>query len=242
MSDETLAIQEALPAEAPPAFAPGEKRLRWFELSLVLLVAFSGYVLTSLSILNGKQYATAYQGSPYFAGMVQEAVSLLLLAYVLSRRKLRFRDLGMRWSSRALVSGLLVTLLAYVSYYFGYSIIRFVAPAFSLSTTGGHTYHHPYPSFAAIPFFLLNPFFEELIVRAYLMTEIGELTGSTVLAIALSVAVQTSYHLYYGWVGALSLGFEFLAFSVYYARTGRIVPVIVAHELFDLYAFVRLAL
>jgi len=56
-----------------------------------------------------------------------------------------------------------------------------------------------------IPFSLLNPFFEELIVRAYLMTEIMDLTGSAMLAIATSVLLQASYHLYYGWFGALAL-------------------------------------
>jgi membrane protease YdiL (CAAX protease family) len=173
---------------------------------------------------------------------VQEVSSLFLLGYVLSRRKLRFHELGMQWSVRSIVSGLFVALGAYLFYYVGYSFVRFVAPAFSLSTMGGHTYHHPYPSLIALPFFILNPFFEELIVRAYLMTEIRKLTGSTVLAVLISVAVQTSYHLYYGWIGALSLAFEFLAFSIYYAQTRRIAPVIVAHELFDLYGFVRLVL
>jgi hypothetical protein len=53
MSDESLVLPEALLAEAPHVFTPGEKRLRWFELLLVLLVAFSGYFLTSLTILKG---------------------------------------------------------------------------------------------------------------------------------------------------------------------------------------------
>jgi membrane protease YdiL (CAAX protease family) len=243
MPEENSVVQEAMPAEAPPPLVADDKRLRWFELALVLLVAFSGYILSSLSILNGGTAAETHQKiSTYAIGTVHEVISLLLLGYVLSRRKLRLRDLGMRWSLRSFVSGLPVTSVAFLSYCLGYSIIRFVAAAFSLSTTDPHTFHHPYPSWAAIPFFFLNPFFEELIVRGYLMTEVRELTGSTLPAILLSVAVQTSYHLYYGWTGALSLGFEFLVFSIYYARTRRLAPVIVAHELFDLYGFVRLIL
>ena len=72
------------------------------------------------------------------------------------------------------------------------------------------------------------------------MTEIKELTGSSVLAIALSVVFQASYHLYYGWVGALSIGFLFLVFAIYYARYKRAEPIIVAHAVFDLYALIRL--
>ena len=97
-----------------------------------------------------------------------------------------------------------------------------------------------HPSVLAIPFTLMNPFFEELLVRAYLMTEIVELTGSSALAIAVSVAVQTSYHLYYGWSGALSLAFLFLAFALYFARSRRALPVVVAHGVFDIYGLVRL--
>jgi len=96
------------------------------------------------------------------------------------------------------------------------------------------------PSIWALPFSLLNPFFEELIVRAYVMTEIKELTGSTLLAILLSVLLQASYHLYYGWVGALSVAFPFMVFAIYYGRSRRVVPLIVAHAAFDLYGLVGL--
>jgi membrane protease YdiL (CAAX protease family) len=92
----------------------------------------------------------------------------------------------------------------------------------------------------AIPLSLLNPFFEELIVRAYLMTEVIELTGSSTLAVALSVFVQFSYHLYYGWGGAISLAFFFLALALYYVRSRRALPVIIAHGLLDIYALIRL--
>lgn len=79
-----------------------------------------------------------------------------------------------------------------------------------------------------------------MIVRAYLTTEVIELTGSSTLAVALSVAVQFSYHLYYGWTGAISLSFLFLTLAMYYVRTRRALPVIVAHGVFDVYGLLRL--
>jgi membrane protease YdiL (CAAX protease family) len=93
-----------------------------------------------------------------------------------------------------------------------------------------------HPSMAFIPFVLRNPFFEQLIVRAYLMSEVFALTGSRTRAILASVVVQSSYHLYYGWAGAISISFLFLAFALYYMRSRRALPVIVAHGLSDLYA------
>jgi membrane protease YdiL (CAAX protease family) len=72
------------------------------------------------------------------------------------------------------------------------------------------------------------------------MTEIIDLTGSSSLAIAVSVALQTSYHIYYGWWIALSLALQFLVFAISYALSRRALPIIVAHGLFDLRALVQL--
>jgi membrane protease YdiL (CAAX protease family) len=173
---------------------------------------------------------------------VQEATALLLLGYVLSRRGRSFADLGLRWSLRDVAVGLLVAGVSYVAYGLGHTLVQavhhLVYGFYSTGPTAKDFFAHP--SVWALPFSLLNPFFEELIVRAYLMTEVIELTGSSVLAIALSVGVQFSYHLYYGWVGAISLSFLFLVSALYYVRSRRALPVIVAHEFFDVYALLRL--
>jgi membrane protease YdiL (CAAX protease family) len=85
---------------------------------------------------------------------------------------------------------------------------------------------------------VVNPFLEELIVRAYLMTEVEYLSGSINLAIILSVLIQASYHYYQGAIAPLviSVGFTIFAFS--YAKTRRIMPIILAHMYGDLIALV----
>jgi membrane protease YdiL (CAAX protease family) len=84
-----------------------------------------------------------------------------------------------------------------------------------------------------VVFQCVNPFFEELIVRAYLITEVRQLTRSSVTAVVCSTALQTGYHLYQGIPLALAAGAMFLLWSVYYAKTNRIMPVILAHFYFD---------
>jgi membrane protease YdiL (CAAX protease family) len=106
-------------------------------------------------------------------------------------------------------------------------------------STAKDVFGHP-PVVMGIAFCLLNPFFEELVVRAYLMTEVTALTGSTIWAVILSVVVQFSYHLYYGWAGAISLSFQFLVFALYYAHSRRALPVVLAHGFFDVYGMLRL--
>ncbi len=88
----------------------------------------------------------------------------------------------------------------------------------------------------SVTFILLNPFFEELIVRAYTMSEMIRLGGSGWLAVLISVAVQMSYHLYQGAAGAITITIIFTVFSIYYVRTRRVVPLILAHLGYDLHA------
>jgi membrane protease YdiL (CAAX protease family) len=243
MSDENSGPSVLPAAQTPVNSRLDETRRRWFELFLVLLLAFGGFILNSLYVVASPQGESPFrQRSGWSALILEEVACLLLLAYVLSRRKMRIRDLGLRWSFRQLAAGLGVAFLALLGYYCGSVIVRAVQHALFSAAPVVHTPRQVFghPSFMAIPLMIVNPLFEELIVRAYLMSEIKALTNSWTLATALSVLVQASYHLYYGWAGALSLAFEFLVFSLYYARTQKATPIVFAHGLFDLLGFVQL--
>jgi membrane protease YdiL (CAAX protease family) len=243
MSDFPQTTVDTAPALGRPERPKGEGRRRWFEVCLVLLVACGGSFLNSLFTLkNGPNAAQYNSNERWLYGILQESIALLLLEYVLSRRSLRFTDLGLRWRLKDGGVGLLVAVVSYVAYVLGSMLVQSVHYAlygnFAKFLSGRDFFGHP-PA-TVIPFVVLNPFFEELVVRAYLMTEVCDLTGSSALAIAISVIVQFSYHLYYGWAGAISLSFQFLVFSLYYARIRSILPVIVAHGLFDVYGMARL--
>lgn len=232
---EEVAIARETP---PPGISAGnEAKARWFELSLVLFVAFGASIAFSIHIL------VSGPGTPLFTfdqrwltGSIQEMGCLALLGYVLWRRQLRFTDLGLRWSIRDLGVGLLIAALGLLAYYVSDFFVYTIHHAFTRSPVTGVTFRQlvGHPSLALVPFIVLNPFFEELIVRAYLMTEIKELTGSSTLAVALSVGIQFAYHLYYGWLRAIPLAFQFLVLAIYYAKFRRATPLIMAHEVFDI--------
>jgi membrane protease YdiL (CAAX protease family) len=61
------------------------------------------------------------------------------------------------------------------------------------------------------------------------ITEVRALSNSATKAIICSTLLQTSYHLYQGTPMAVGEGATFLIFSIYYAKTNRIVPIILAH-------------
>jgi membrane protease YdiL (CAAX protease family) len=218
-------------------------RLRLFELCLVVLIAFGGSIILSLYLLIHPPGGPSQVSSSRWAvGIFQQVMSLALLAYVLHRRRLGLKDLGLRWSWRDLGTGLLLAIVGYIFFRFAYFLIVLIHHSLfqaGLKVLDGKAFYN-HPSAIAIPAFLINPFFEEMIVRAYLMTEIEDLTKSKTLAIILSVFIQASYHLYYGWVGATTVAVQFLVYAIYYSATKKILPVIVAHEVYDLYYLVRL--
>jgi len=217
--------------------------MRWFELSLVVFVSCGTIFLNSLYVfLHGPGAISQYPHFRWTSGLIHELASLLVLVYVLSRRSLRLSSLGLRWSAKDCLLGLPIAIVAYVAYAIGFLLISFAhkmlfgSPAIAPSARAFFLH----PGVASVPYVLLNPFFEELIVRSYLMTEVLKLTGSSALAVVASVLVQTSYHLYYGWVGAISIGFMFLVFSVVFLKTRRSLSVISAHGLIDIYGILRL--
>ena len=243
MSDEETLVAEAVRAQAPLDSRPAEKKLEWFEVSLVVLVAFSNSFIGSIALLfGGRNAAGPNSNARWLGASIHELLCLALLGYVLSRRRLRFRDLGLNWSLGGVWRGFVVAAVAYGFAMIGGYILHQLHNILHSFSSGGVTAFEAFgsPTALFISFSFLNPFFEELIVRAYLMSEIRSLTGSWSLAVIVSVAVQTSYHLYYGVEQALGLGFLFLVFAIYYARTRKALPIIVAHGIFDLLALVPL--
>jgi membrane protease YdiL (CAAX protease family) len=243
MTSPPAAIVSTAAIDPISEISVAEKRQRWFEVCLVLLVAFGSNILYALYLLiYGPGASAPYTNFRWVTGIVHEASTLLLLGYVLSRRGRKFAALGLQWSLRNVGIGLLLAAVSYVVTKLGrtlvYDIRYLVYGAIAHGPTGRDFFAHP--SIAAIPFTLLNPFFEELIVRAYVMTEVMELTGSSILAVVLSVSIQFSYHLYYGWAGAISLSFIFLVLALYYARSRNALPIVVAHGYFDISAMLRL--
>lgn len=91
----------------------------------------------------------------------------------------------------------------------------------------------------SVAFTCLTPLFEESIVRGYTMSEIMSAGGSAGVAIVVSVALQMSYHLYQGLANCIVIAVVFTVYSIYYAKTRRIVPAVFAHFLMDLLFLIR---
>ena len=236
------ALTTSVPFATDGEQSPITSRQRVAGLLIVLAVAFLGSVLSSVASVGAASYTypDALLGYRYFQTLLHQLVSLGLLAYVVRQNRQGMADLGLTFRARDIAPGiilwgvsswgyrLLIPMILSVCEWFGWHRTAPYLPGSKLNF-----------GVVAICFILVNPIFEEMIVRAFLMSETIALTGSSSLAVLVSVLLQTSYHLYQGVPYALALGLVFLVFSVYYARTRRILPVIAAHFLADLFFHLR---
>ena len=79
---------------------------------------------------------------------------------------------------------------------------------------------------------------EEVIVNGYVLTRLGDLGWSQNRALAASALLRGSYHLYQGIGGFIYNVIGGLVAGRIFQRTKRIVPLVVAHLLIDVSAFV----
>jgi membrane protease YdiL (CAAX protease family) len=87
-----------------------------------------------------------------------------------------------------------------------------------------------------------NAVLEEVVMIGYLFTRLRQVGWNVIAIIALSAIVRGSYHLYQGiggFIGNMIMG---LIFGLIYLRWKRVGPLVVAHTLLDITAFVGYAL
>jgi hypothetical protein len=86
-----------------------------------------------------------------------------------------------------------------------------------------------------------NAVLEEVVVVGYLMRRLDQLGVPPRAAVAISASIRSAYHVYQGasgLVGNLVMG---VLFAGWFRRTRRLVPLIVAHWVIDIAAFVGYA-
>jgi uncharacterized protein len=89
---------------------------------------------------------------------------------------------------------------------------------------------------------LQNAVLEEVVAVGYLQTRMRQLGHGSVPTIATSALLRGSYHLYQGFGAFIGNAVMGVIFSVFFARTGRVFPLVVAHTILDVVSFVGYAL
>ena len=98
------------------------------------------------------------------------------------------------------------------------------------------------PVWWAIPVLIIaavqNAILEEVIVVGYLMTRLREMGWRLGYIVAASAVLRGSYHLYQGFGAFVGNAVMGVVFAFFFLRKGRVMPLIVAHTLLDVVAFV----
>jgi membrane protease YdiL (CAAX protease family) len=94
---------------------------------------------------------------------------------------------------------------------------------------------HSWERVAVVAQYSLSAFAEELVFRAYLITRLKTLLGSTSKAIMVAAGVFALCHVYQGASAvAWTLGMG-LVFGTYFAFARRLWPLVIGHALLDIY-------
>jgi membrane protease YdiL (CAAX protease family) len=98
----------------------------------------------------------------------------------------------------------------------------------------------------AVPVLVLsatqNAILEEVVGVGYLVTRLRQLGYGLVATVTASALLRGAYHLYQGFGGFVGNAVMGVVFALVFLRTGRLVPLIVAHAILDVVSFVGYAL
>ena len=83
-----------------------------------------------------------------------------------------------------------------------------------------------------------NAVLEEVVVVGYLLTRLREIGWSTPYAVAASALLRGTYHLYQGFGAFVGNAVMGVVFALFFVRVKRVIPLIVAHTILDVVAFV----
>jgi membrane protease YdiL (CAAX protease family) len=86
-----------------------------------------------------------------------------------------------------------------------------------------------------------NGMLEETLVIGYLLRRLDQLGWRPSWAIAFSATLRGSYHLYQGFGGFIGNAVMGTIFALCYRRWGRVMPLVIAHTLIDMGAFIGYA-
>ena len=83
-----------------------------------------------------------------------------------------------------------------------------------------------------------NGVLEEVVMVGYLFTRLTQMGWGRWQIVVASAALRGSYHLYQGVGQGVGNFFMGLIFGWWYLRTGRVLPLVIAHTVLDVFAFV----
>lgn len=207
------------------------------EILLTLCVAFGAVIPRSLGALLNPQNLferAAPITDRVLSGTVAfELLLLCLLGAFLRARGWTLARLGLKPSWRDSAIGLALAVGAYAAYAGLWVITVSLWPNIGQIAGAIHLVNSDLTWLSVALVIVVNPVFEEVFECGYVIAALRESRGVTT-AINVSAAIRVFCHFYQGVLGVLGVVPVALLFAYWFARTGRLWPLIVAHAILDL--------
>ncbi len=175
-------------------------------------------------------------------GILFAVVPVALAGYLLVRSGTRLRDVWFRGAGVGdLGWGAAVAAVVGSTGLVFYLVMHALGLNLTVAASGLDSsvwWHVPVLVLAALE----NAVLEEFVVLGYVLVRLRQLGFGDAAAITMAAVLRGSYHLYQGIGGFLGNFVMGLLFGWLYRRWGRVTPLVVAHTLLDVGAFVGYAL
>jgi membrane protease YdiL (CAAX protease family) len=213
---------------------------RWTEFTVVILGAFGFFIFSGIIGLSDQAPLAPLSAADLQFTLVYELFVLIILAIILHTRGWTLKDINLQPDPIGTVQGIGLALLVSASVIGIWIVIALLLPQVLPQAEGSAVVAASVGWGLIMAALIVNSVFEEAFVTGYVISALGA-RFSPWTAINASVAIRLAYHLYQGApgvVGTISTG---LIFALWYARRGTLWPLVTAHTLLNVYAFLASA-
>jgi membrane protease YdiL (CAAX protease family) len=202
------------------------------EITIVLLGAFGLFILNNALFLVHPTAKPPISQQHLEFLLVFESITLALLCSLLYARGWTIERIGLHPTARDTLIGLGLV----PAFYVVYVLVWWIAYTAGYRPSYLGHYQALVNSGIALPVAasvcIVNPVYEETFLCGYIITTAKGMKRTTA-GVNVSVAVRLACHLYQGGAGVLGIVPVGLIFAWWYARTGRLWPLFVAHAVLD---------
>ena len=202
------------------------------EFAIVTIGAFGFSILASLLAAVFPKPTPPISENALELLLKYESIILLILGAFLYLRGWTLRRLGIRITAKDSLIGVGLAAAVYGAFLSMWWVAVYMGIRPSFAGSYQEVAAHGLNWLTVVATSILNPFYEEIFLCGYIVT-VAKTSSRVTAGINLSVAIRLMCHLYQGSIGVLEIIPMGLVFTLWYARTGRLWPVLVAHALFD---------
>jgi membrane protease YdiL (CAAX protease family) len=226
------------PTSAPPLVDPPATSMR--DVALVLGSTVGLFLLTSLSWLARTHDRTQMHfTTARVAATLATEVVLIAIWLPRLRRRWTVRMISAHWRASDALHAILLVLATQLAYRLAFVALSIAYRPMAVEIAGYRALG-PLSWWIVVAMVLVNPLFEETLYLGFGANLLRQRFGYQAALISV-VLLRLLVHAYQGPLALISVLPLAIIWTVYYLRTGRLWPLVVAHMIFDLMALASIA-